>query len=280
MRPELLRRAACCALAVFVLPCVHTHVLKTCRNSLVVRNPPAWSCCNVLVSSRPQRGSALVTGCDLRTHGQPLPSFCPQVFGVLVATTGLASFALVLALVEQVVLEVIEDNVKRGSKVYQRGHVRFPILPDPHSVSLNHCSCTIPAQHDGYPSQTSPRRRTETAFRRELSLEATIAFPTSLCAVQYLILAWSENRKDIEVIWKQLSQVRALLYGASEHRAHNQITSTAGPMHNRCAICSASCSAARHAASRTTRFQQWGRSGEPAKTSCVRMTAKPSFGVG
>ena len=47
-----------------------------------------------------------------------------QVFGVLVATTGLASFALVLALVEQVVLEVIEDNVKRGSKVYQRGHVR------------------------------------------------------------------------------------------------------------------------------------------------------------
>ena len=47
-----------------------------------------------------------------------------QVFGVLVATTGLASFALVLALVEQVVLEVIEDNVKRGSKVYQRDHVR------------------------------------------------------------------------------------------------------------------------------------------------------------
>jgi len=44
---------------------------------------------------------------------------------VLVATTGLASFALVLALVEQVVLEVIEDNVKRGSKVYQRGHVRL-----------------------------------------------------------------------------------------------------------------------------------------------------------
>ncbi len=44
---------------------------------------------------------------------------------MLVATTGLASFALVLALVEQVVLEVIEDNVKRGSKVYQRGHVRL-----------------------------------------------------------------------------------------------------------------------------------------------------------
>ena len=46
------------------------------------------------------------------------------MFSVLVATTGLASFALVLALVEQIVLEVIEDNVKRGSKVYQRDHVR------------------------------------------------------------------------------------------------------------------------------------------------------------
>ena len=55
----------------------------------------------------------------------PSKLLCWQVFGVLVATTGLASFALVLALVEQVVLEVIEDNVKRGSKVYQRGHVRM-----------------------------------------------------------------------------------------------------------------------------------------------------------
>ena len=36
---------------------------------------------------------------------------------------GLASFALVLALIEQVVLEVLESNVRRGSRVYEAGHV-------------------------------------------------------------------------------------------------------------------------------------------------------------
>ena len=46
-----------------------------------------------------------------------------QLFSLAVAGVGLAAFALVLALTEQVVLEVLEDNVKRGSKVYEREHV-------------------------------------------------------------------------------------------------------------------------------------------------------------
>jgi tagatose-1,6-bisphosphate aldolase len=41
---------------------------------------------------------------------------------VLVAAFGLAAFALVLALVEQVVLEANNRNVKRGSRVYETGH--------------------------------------------------------------------------------------------------------------------------------------------------------------
>jgi hypothetical protein len=46
-----------------------------------------------------------------------------EVFDVLVALAGLAGFALALALVEQVVLETNLANVKRGSKVYEMGHV-------------------------------------------------------------------------------------------------------------------------------------------------------------
>jgi len=46
------------------------------------------------------------------------------VFGVAVATTGLATFALVLALLQQVVLEVIDENVKQGRRVYEEKHVR------------------------------------------------------------------------------------------------------------------------------------------------------------
>jgi len=46
-----------------------------------------------------------------------------EVFDVMVALAGLAGFALALALVEQVVLETNLANVKRGSKVYEMGHV-------------------------------------------------------------------------------------------------------------------------------------------------------------
>ena len=61
-------------------------------------------------------------------YGQELPSpdasIGYQVFGVAVATTGLATFALVLALLQQVVLEVIDENVKQGRRVYEEKHVR------------------------------------------------------------------------------------------------------------------------------------------------------------
>ncbi|GAB4820155.1 hypothetical protein N2152v2_007201 [Parachlorella kessleri] len=60
--------------------------------------------------------------------GQDLPSLeatplTSQVFAVAVVLLGLVSFALVLALVEQVVLEVLEGNVRKGSQVYEEGHI-------------------------------------------------------------------------------------------------------------------------------------------------------------
>ena len=67
--------------------------------------------------------------------GQQLPdeatSFAQQSFAVSVAAIGLAAFALVLALVEQVVLQVVDENVARGSRVFETGHVR-----DSHHASI------------------------------------------------------------------------------------------------------------------------------------------------
>ena len=37
---------------------------------------------------------------------------------------GAGAFALVLALIEQVVLENLDDKVKTGGKVYEQDHVR------------------------------------------------------------------------------------------------------------------------------------------------------------
>lgn len=59
--------------------------------------------------------------------GQELPeesgvSVLQQVFAVTIAVIGLASFALILALIEQVVLEVLEGNVRLGSKVIEEDH--------------------------------------------------------------------------------------------------------------------------------------------------------------
>jgi hypothetical protein len=47
-----------------------------------------------------------------------------QGFGVAVAVLGLMSFAVVLALAEQLFMEVLKDNVTTGSPVYESGHVR------------------------------------------------------------------------------------------------------------------------------------------------------------
>lgn len=63
-----------------------------------------------------------------------------QLFGVAAITTGLALFALVLALVEQVVLQVLEENVQRGSRVYETGHVRPLTGSWVHETQLRHCS--------------------------------------------------------------------------------------------------------------------------------------------
>jgi hypothetical protein len=62
---------------------------------------------------------------------------------------GLCAFALVLALVEQVVLEGMEANVKRGSRVYEAGHVSGT---SSNASSKNWCcvcvSCTCAAVAD------------------------------------------------------------------------------------------------------------------------------------
>lgn len=46
----------------------------------------------------------------------------PQAYSVVVVALGLVTFALVLALVEQVVLASLEENVQRGSRVFEQGH--------------------------------------------------------------------------------------------------------------------------------------------------------------
>lgn len=62
---------------------------------------------------------AVVLGQALPPDGSGFPS---QAFAVAISVLGLASFALVLALMEQVVLEVLERNVRQGSTVYESGH--------------------------------------------------------------------------------------------------------------------------------------------------------------
>lgn len=56
------------------------------------------------------------------------PEGIRQGFSIIVACFGLAAFALVLALVEQVVLESMENNVKQGSRVFESGHVSGVLL--------------------------------------------------------------------------------------------------------------------------------------------------------
>ena len=66
--------------------------------------------------------------------GQELPdaasSAALQLFSLIVAAVGFASFALVLALVEQVVLQVLDTNVRQGGPVYEEGHILVLSLAD------------------------------------------------------------------------------------------------------------------------------------------------------
>lgn len=80
-------------------------------------------CCHLVVIP----GDAALQLLDV-VLGQDLPDVNAstvfyKIFAPLVATIGLVAFALVLALVEQLVLQVLEDNVKRGSRVFETGHV-------------------------------------------------------------------------------------------------------------------------------------------------------------
>jgi hypothetical protein len=97
-------------------------------------------------------------------YGQQLPSpdasIGYQVFGVAVATTGLATFALVLALLQQVVLEVIDENVKQGRRVYEEKHVRKKITyakschADNKAYMPASKPCTVPCTL--YPARAAP----------------------------------------------------------------------------------------------------------------------------
>jgi len=53
---------------------------------------------------------------DVSPHGQ-------QFLAVLAAVVGLLGFAVILALVEQVVLEGLDANVRKGRRVFENGHV-------------------------------------------------------------------------------------------------------------------------------------------------------------
>lgn len=59
--------------------------------------------------------------------GQEFPNadapLSQQGMSVITAMVGLAAFAMVLALVEQVVQDAFEANVKHGTKVYEEKHV-------------------------------------------------------------------------------------------------------------------------------------------------------------
>ncbi len=66
----------------------------------------------------------------------------PQVFSVLVAAASLAGFAIVLALVEQAVLEVIENNVNQGSTVFEKDHVSDWLGQACHALLLHDWPCT------------------------------------------------------------------------------------------------------------------------------------------
>jgi len=46
-----------------------------------------------------------------------------EVYAIFVATAGLVFFTILLAMVEQFFMEVLETNVQRGSRVYEKGHV-------------------------------------------------------------------------------------------------------------------------------------------------------------
>jgi hypothetical protein len=98
---------------------------------------PAFVTACFFVAFRKPIGAALLESKHSMKRGRAIASQMSSI--------GLVGFALVLALVQLAVLAVVEDNVQRGSAVYESGHI--------------------------------------------------------------VVLAWAVSNRDIEVIWKVLSQV-------------------------------------------------------------------------
>jgi hypothetical protein len=63
----------------------------------------------------------------LLTFGENFPEASDgwpvQAYSIAMALVGVAGFALVLALTEQVLLEVLRNNVETGTQVFERDHV-------------------------------------------------------------------------------------------------------------------------------------------------------------
>ena len=63
----------------------------------------------------------------LLTFGENFPdaseNWLFQVYSIAMGLLGVVGFALLLALTEQIILEVLESNVRQGTKVFERGHI-------------------------------------------------------------------------------------------------------------------------------------------------------------
>jgi hypothetical protein len=63
----------------------------------------------------------------LLTFGENFPdaseSWLFQIYSIAMGLLGVIGFALLLALTEQIILEVLESNVRQGTKVFERDHV-------------------------------------------------------------------------------------------------------------------------------------------------------------
>lgn len=120
--------------------------------------------------------------------GQDLPdataSIFDQTFSLLVASIGLGTFALILALVEQVVLEVWSRLARRP--------------PSPRQTLVK-CLPSAFVHPLSFPFSLSFALQT---YERNVRTGSAV-----LESNHILVLGWCKNQRDEEVIWKLLSQV-------------------------------------------------------------------------
>ncbi len=108
---------------------------------------------------------------------------------MLVAVIGLTTFALALALIEQFVLELIEANVKKGSQVYENGHVSAPALE----------GCTVNRLDVPVAARTPTSRLPSPAV-------AVVAVGCRR-PLQYLVLGWCRSQRDWEMVIRIASSI-------------------------------------------------------------------------